>query len=219
MKGRVLVSIILLTLAQCQKGGANDASLNEQGSQVLMPIDDVISPTYVALDDEISLFSTKKFSRSKVFFEKIDEIGDNDSEDENNDSDLSNSITNTSSPNNTNEPPISIAQLQQIVGNCKLPNLSLKNKVITSNLEYRIFVYCFLDILSPKKYPKINRVKHKASTLLFMALATKKALHIHVNDDANLSHTQKLALFERVFIATKFRVLTANEKLAVEVLF
>lgn len=143
-----------------------------------------------------------------------------------------------------NEPQISISLLRQLT-TCPVPKLNLTKPTITSNVQWQIFVYCVLDILpeeeqdkkGPKKhemsknkhkghgeydndgessYPEIEDMRKYQSAYKFIKKSLKKYSKKYLSNNPDLTNEQKFAMFEKIFLVTKFRMLTQNEKAMVE---
>lgn len=119
--------------------------------------------------------------------------------------------------------PISLSQLREIA-NCPVPRLSLGGEVITTNAEWFIFVFCELDLLKRNElgnvmhYPGIPAMKHNASAYNFMRHALHRFFKKYLFRQPSISVEQKIALFERIFLVTQFRLMTTDEKTAVSAL-
>lgn len=93
---------------------------------------------------------------------------------------------------------------------CPAPFLNLKEKTITSNIEWSIFSHCVLDIIPEKEYPQIEEMS--TTEKAYEVVRSLKSQFLAKHAGSSLSLDENFALFERIFLITRFRMVTQSER-------
>lgn len=117
------------------------------------------------------------------------------------------------------EPLISPQAIRSLTP-CPLPSLNQTAPTMTTNIEWQMYVYCALNVFPEQNgkpgFPEITKMGRKSSAFGFLHHIRKEMIARH--DTGDLTLEEKSALFERLFLVTKFRTLTEGELASVKTL-
>lgn len=116
------------------------------------------------------------------------------------------------------EPSVSVHAIQKLT-KCPIPRLNTTKPTITSSIEWQIFVYCVLDITPTNDgqeivYPSLEKMDNffSASNFLQKAKFAYQKKYFPLFKQSKLTTMQQYALFQRLFLVSKFRLPTPAEK-------
>lgn len=118
-----------------------------------------------------------------------------------------------SAPLTKGEPNIEVSAIRSL-GICSTPTLDLKEPVIIEGGQFLAFAICNLGVLEKNEnnetvFPDLPALERRVDAYMTLKALFDKALSRH--DLGSINQSQKIALFERLFMASKFRKMSQTE--------